>query len=108
MSAARGHDGVALALLQPPPPDVSVRITRVGDVGDLLPRLSDVELAQLVDELLPVAPADLVDALGREITRRALARWGERAARDVAPCLCECTRGGFCGGCGHAGCGRRR
>lgn len=24
------------------------------------------------------------------------------------PCLCVCNRGGFCGGCGHAGCGARR
>jgi hypothetical protein len=24
------------------------------------------------------------------------------------PCTCECSRGGFCGGCGHAGCGGRR
>jgi hypothetical protein len=22
-------------------------------------------------------------------------------------CQCECNSGGFCGGCGHAGCGRR-
>jgi hypothetical protein len=22
-------------------------------------------------------------------------------------CGCECCRGGFCGGCGHAGCGGR-
>jgi hypothetical protein len=22
-------------------------------------------------------------------------------------CGCECCSGGFCGGCGHAGCGRR-
>ncbi len=22
-------------------------------------------------------------------------------------CGCECNSGGFCGGCGHAGCGRR-
>jgi hypothetical protein len=26
---------------------------------------------------------------------------------EVGPCPCECNRGGFCGGCGHAGCGRR-
>lgn len=25
----------------------------------------------------------------------------------VGPCPCECNSGGFCGGCGHAGCGRR-
>lgn len=29
------------------------------------------------------------------------------AAVPVGPCPCECNRGGFCGGCGHAGCGRR-
>ena len=23
-------------------------------------------------------------------------------------CPCECNSGGFCGGCGHAGCGGRR
>lgn len=27
--------------------------------------------------------------------------------QKVGPCPCECNRGGFCGGCGHAGCGRR-
>lgn len=25
-------------------------------------------------------------------------------SRPVGPCPCECNRGGFCGGCGHAGC----
>jgi hypothetical protein len=30
-----------------------------------------------------------------------------RRFRRVGPCPCECTTGGFCGGCGHAGCGRR-
>jgi hypothetical protein len=25
----------------------------------------------------------------------------------IPPCPCECNSGGFCGGCGHAGCGRR-
>jgi len=28
--------------------------------------------------------------------------------RPAPPCPCECNRGGFCGGCGHAGCGGRR
>jgi hypothetical protein len=27
--------------------------------------------------------------------------------RRNGPCTCECATGGFCGGCGHAGCGRR-
>ena len=26
----------------------------------------------------------------------------------TGPCPCECNSGGFCGGCGHAGCGGRR
>ena len=26
---------------------------------------------------------------------------------NVGPCPCECNSGGFCGGCGHAGCGGR-
>jgi hypothetical protein len=25
----------------------------------------------------------------------------------AGPCPCDCNRGGWCGGCGHAGCGRR-
>jgi hypothetical protein len=25
----------------------------------------------------------------------------------VRPCPCECSRGGYCGGCGHRGCTRR-
>lgn len=32
----------------------------------------------------------------------------DRATRPVGPCPCECNSGGFCGGCGHAGCGGRR
>lgn len=28
-------------------------------------------------------------------------------ARSVGTCTCVCASGGFCGGCGHAGCGRR-
>lgn len=27
--------------------------------------------------------------------------------RTPGPCPCPCNSGGFCGGCGHAGCGRR-
>ncbi|MCX5206907.1 hypothetical protein OG897_36590 [Streptomyces sp. NBC_00237] len=27
--------------------------------------------------------------------------------RQAGGCGCACTAGGFCGGCGHAGCGRR-
>jgi len=30
-----------------------------------------------------------------------------RQYEEVGPCPCECNSGGFCGGCGHAGCGGR-
>jgi hypothetical protein len=30
------------------------------------------------------------------------------ALQAPGPCGCECNHGGFCGGCGHAGCGGRR
>jgi hypothetical protein len=33
---------------------------------------------------------------------------GTPRSRRVGPCPCPCNSGGFCGGCGHAGCGRRR
>ncbi|MBT2418069.1 hypothetical protein J7F01_08575 [Streptomyces sp. ISL-22] len=35
---------------------------------------------------------------------------GQSAARDRrrGACPCPCNSGGFCGGCGHAGCGGRR
>jgi len=35
------------------------------------------------------------------------ARQPHAPTRDAGPCGCACTSGGFCGGCGHAGCGRR-
>lgn len=28
--------------------------------------------------------------------------------QPIGPCGCECSHGGFCGGCGHAGCGGRQ
>jgi hypothetical protein len=31
-----------------------------------------------------------------------------RNARPAFRCPCACNSGGFCGGCGHAGCGGRR
>jgi hypothetical protein len=32
---------------------------------------------------------------------------GRARAAGAGPCSCECQNGGFCGGCGHAGCGSR-
>ena len=34
--------------------------------------------------------------------------YDRRRRPSVPPCPCECNSGGFCGGCGHAGCGGRR
>ena len=38
---------------------------------------------------------------------RSVPRPRPAARRAAGPCGCACTSGGFCGGCGHAGCGRR-
>lgn len=59
-----------------------------------------------------IVPADefehwLFDESPRErALRESLARHpaGRAATR---PCACACSSGDFCGGCGHAGCGRR-
>lgn len=32
----------------------------------------------------------------------------EMDTQNHGGCGCECNSGGFCGGCGHAGCGGRR
>ena len=34
--------------------------------------------------------------------------WRADYSRTTGPCPCACNSGGFCGGCGHAGCGGRR
>lgn len=36
--------------------------------------------------------------------------WREHSSAPSwpGPCPCACNHGGFCGGCGHAGCGGRR
>jgi hypothetical protein len=34
--------------------------------------------------------------------------WTGGGGGFTGPCPCECNSGGFCGGCGHAGCGGRR
>lgn len=48
----------------------------------------------------PTADADFAEAFARASARA-------KAAAKPGPCGCECCRGEFCGGCGHAGCGRR-
>lgn len=49
------------------------------------------------DDWLPADAPALVAAFARP----------RRFTRDPGRCHCECNSGGFCGGCGHAGCGRR-
>ena len=47
---------------------------------------------------------DIIELQGRGRTKGRNMSYGQ----EVRPCPCECNRGGFCGGCGHAGCGGRR
>ncbi|PYC66043.1 hypothetical protein C7C46_31885 [Streptomyces tateyamensis] len=56
------------------------------------------ELADLVLTALRPSRARTVASLGRIPLQRTLAATGS--------CGCDCANGGFCGGCGHAGCGR--
>lgn len=49
-------------------------------------------------------PVDADEELANEMSWHGSAQ----PLRSTGPCPCECNRGGFCGGCGHAGCGGRR
>lgn len=55
------------------------------------------------------SPADLLDRTC-DVCGTRIGGTPERPVRlrpAVGPCGCACTHGGFCGGCGHAGCGGR-
>jgi hypothetical protein len=43
-----------------------------------------------------------------ELTEHQRGCRAHRQSSRPGPCPCECNSGGFCGGCGHAGCGGRR
>lgn len=47
---------------------------------------------------------DIIELQGRGTTKGQNMSYGQ----PIRPCGCECSRGQFCGGCGHAGCGGRR
>ena len=51
----------------------------------------------------------LTDAGGNVIAEGRFVDTGPPVAvkRNPGPCPCACNSGGYCGGCGHAGCGRR-
>lgn len=54
---------------------------------------------------------ELVRQFSRDIVAEAYGPMSEDpqfTVTDPGPCPCECNQGGFCGGCGHAGCGGRR
>lgn len=53
-------------------------------------------------------PAEIAALSAAEDALSALLKQPPPIRRPVGPCPCECNRGGFCGGCGHAGCGGRR
>ncbi len=57
---------------------------------------------------LPVGICDECDLREqREIAGEVAPSAASLRAGYVGPCGCECCSGGFCGGCGHAGCGGR-
>jgi hypothetical protein len=62
-----------------------------------------------LDRYIEAAELDAASYLAEAIALRALQRGpGGDAVSGAPPCPCECNRGGFCGGCGHPGCGRRQ
>ena len=72
-----------------------------------------VELLECAEILQPTAslPAEYsLVGLTNPAWAARLAREGQRAggAPWSGPGPCECNSGGFCGGCGHGGCGGRR
>lgn len=92
--------------------EVTLRVTTEDGHGVTLHRITeilrqagvDVQKAALTGE----KKIGIVEFLGspvQEYLDSLRPAWGP--AR-VGPCPCECNRGGFCGGCGHAGCGGRR
>lgn len=50
----------------------------------------------------------MVGAVRKPVNIDAVPSNADWVKRPVGPCPCECNSGGFCGGCGHAGCGGRR
>ncbi|GAA2658753.1 hypothetical protein [Streptomyces vastus] len=90
--------------------------TRPGDPNlehclqalDRLPRSARTGL--LTEAIRRTAPDPDPDDTPPPTTARVLAPVGQPTARRCTQgrCPCSCNSGGFCGGCGHAGCGGRR
>lgn len=83
--------------------------------GHTDPRLPG-ELDRLDNSSLAVKLSAFETAAARTAERPPAARtssltpWTATAGRNTRrarPCSCACRSGGFCGGCGHAGCGGR-
>ncbi|MGD6755806.1 hypothetical protein [Streptomyces sp. BH105] len=87
-------------------PDRSARITDAGFLRHLVPldALPHRERTTLLEDAarrtrygsvtdLPLFPVGVVE--------------GQHVSRRPTSCACVCAYGGFCGGCGHAGCGAR-
>jgi hypothetical protein len=68
-------------------------------------------LADMSQEFLElVHPSHVIDydlAHAVRCTNAARPDTIELSTKGLDMCTCECSSGGFCGGCGHAGCGRR-
>lgn len=56
---------------------------------------------------LALAVHDTAPGLPATIHSVKVPRQRTLTTRSPGPCPCCCNTGGFCGGCGHAGCGRR-
>lgn len=85
---------------------------RIGSANARAARLALDLLRQIAREhpdVLDVLNAEMELVKSSPLRPTVLDTHRDRVRRhpSTGPCTCECNRGGFCGGCGHAGCGRR-
>ncbi|MGW6482175.1 hypothetical protein ACWGDS_30580 [Streptomyces sp. NPDC055059] len=89
-------------------PDHSARLTDTGLLDHLtaFDQLPYAERTMLVAEAVRRTATRPVATLNLPHPTPAPKRTARR--RPAGPCTCACSTGGFCGGCGHAGCTGRR
>lgn len=85
------------------------RAARRGDpvnLGEYLHEAAD-KLRRIADGAVtyPGQPYTSPHFEGVGVSRRRITP--HRYGSNPGPCPCACNSGGFCGGCGHAGCGGR-
>jgi hypothetical protein len=82
----------------------NVRVINIGTTHD---DLTEVLLVGTVECIRRVATVLDLDDADVDLDDDIFAVTRPRRSVAVDLCSCACATGGFCGGCGHAGCARR-